>query len=93
MASKNKTIKKAVKQLRTLLRNLNKTRKAVPQIKSLVASLIKGIPIPFNKTVPNAVFNKKLTVRSKKKSGGFNKTVYAKFNKVVPRVVFNKKVR
>ena len=92
MAAKNKTIKNAVKLLRALLLDLKKNQKSEPVIKSLVVSLIKGISIPFNKTIPNAVFNKRLVVRSSAR-GGFNKVVYAKFNKIIAPVIFNKTVR
>ena len=90
MASKNDAIKKAVKQLRTLLHNLDEGERATPLIKNLLASLTKTQLVTFNKRSPNATFNKKLAAL---KVGGFNKTLpNVKFNKVTPTVKFNKRV-
>ena len=88
MASKNNAIKKAVKQLRALLKNLDESEKASPLLRNLVTSLTKQRVITFNKTLARLPFNKTLTV----KAIGFNKTIHVKFNKAIAKVKFNKSV-
>lgn len=86
MASKDNAIKKAVKQLRALLKNLDESEKASPLIKNLLTSLTKTQLVTFNKKLARLPFNKTLAV----KGGVFNKFITVKFNKAIPNVKFNK---
>jgi hypothetical protein len=91
MAKKRIPVKRAVKQLRTLLSGLQQSVEAAPVIQSLVASLSKLHAVQFNKKLPNVQFNKRnATLKFNKGQIKFNKKVpVTKFNKVVEPVKFN----